>query len=255
MRRMWSTLVGPFTMMAAVSVLALPARAFDEVFDKSYHLDPKGSVELQNVNGSVQIMGWDRDTVEVHAVKKSEHNAADVSRVKIEVAAERNHLSVETHYPDDKSVEVSVEYLIHVPRHAELREIDTVNGKVSVRRVDSSGALRSVNGDVEILDSAGRFSAHTTNGDLHLEMRRVDRAAPLDAGTVNGSILIALAPNSSAALDVHTLNGEFQSDLPLRKGTSGDIHQFRGMLGRGGTTLALRTINGGIHIVALNPIL
>jgi hypothetical protein len=33
-------------------------------------------VELENINGSVQISGWDRDTVEVYAVKKAANSAA-----------------------------------------------------------------------------------------------------------------------------------------------------------------------------------
>jgi DUF4097 and DUF4098 domain-containing protein YvlB len=173
--------------------------------------------------------------------------------VQIAVKAAANHLSVETLYPQDNGVEVSVEYRIHVPRHAELRQVRTVNGAVRVTNMDASGSLRSVNGNVEILDSVGAFSAHTTNGDLRLELHRLHRAAPLDAGTVNGSILVALAPDANAELDVHTLNGDFRSDLPVSIQDSSDSREFRGMLGHGGTSLALRTVNGAIRIVALNP--
>jgi DUF4097 and DUF4098 domain-containing protein YvlB len=128
-----------------------------------------------------------------------------------------------------------------------------VNGAVRVSSMDASGSLRSVNGNVEILDCGGGFSAHTTNGDLRLELHRLNRTEPLDAGTINGSILVALAPGANAELDVHTLNGDFRSDLPVYIRGSSDAREFHGVLGHGGTSLALRTVNGAIRIVALNP--
>lgn len=249
MRKIW--LAG--LLVAGLAASVWPARPFDETFDRTYRLGQEGSVELGNINGSVDISGWDRDVVEVHAVKRTANNAADLRRVRIEVGSTPNHLSIETRYSQDEGVAVTVEYRVRVPRHAELREVRTVNGAVRVRGMDASGSLRSVNGNVEILDSVGGFSAHTTNGDLHLELHRLPRAKPLDAGTVNGSILVALAPDTNAELDVHTLNGDFRSDLPVAIQDSNDSSEFRGLLGRGGTPLALRTVNGGIRIVALDP--
>jgi hypothetical protein len=242
-----------FVMVVALAVLSTPARALDEVFSKSYHLDSNGSVELQNINGSIEIMGWDRDTVEVYAVKSATTGSADLSRVRIEVASAPGHLSVATRYPREKGVAVSVEYHIRVPRHARLSQIGTVNGAVRATHMETTGALRSVNGNVEVLDSAGGFSTHTTNGDLRLELRRLDPSEPVDAGTVNGSIRVALERNASAALDVHTLNGDFHSDLPVYVQSSTGSLQFRGLLGHGGTQLTLRTVNGTIRILALNP--
>ena len=249
MRKIW--LAG--MLAAALAAPVSSARAFEETYDKTYHLNPNGSVELENINGSVEILGWDRDIVEVHAVKRAANSAADLRRVQIQVEAAPRRLWIETHYPQDKGVEVTVEYRIRVPRHAELRQVRTVNGALRVSNMDASGSLRSVNGNVEILDSGGAFSAHTTNGDLRLELHRLHRTEPLDAGTVNGSILVALAPDANAELDVHTLNGDFRSDLPVSIQDSNDSREFRGRLGHGGTPLALRTVNGAIRIIALNP--
>ena len=249
MRRIWMSLL----ILAALTVLSMPAQAFDEVFNKSYHLDSNGSVELQNINGSIEIAGWDRDTVEVYAVKYAKSASADLSRVRIDVASAPDHLSVATRYPQEKGVEVSVEYHIRVPRHARLTQIGTVNGGVRASHMETTGALRSVNGNVEVFDSAGGFRTRTTNGNLHLELLRLDPSEPVDAETVNGSIQVALRPNASAALDVHTLNGDFRSDLPVYVQSSIGSSQFRGLLGHGGTQLTLRTVNGTIRILALNP--
>ena len=249
MRRMWTSLF----ILAVLAVLSTPARAYDEIFNKSYHLDSNGSVELQNINGSIEIAGWDRDTVEVYAVKSATNTTADLARVRIDVSSAPDHLSVATRYPQEKGVEVSVEYHIRVPRHARLSQIGTINGAVRASHMENTGALHTVNGNVEVLDSAGGFSTHTTNGNLRLELRRLELSEPVEAETVNGSIQVALEPNVSAALNVRTLNGDFRSDLPVYVQSSISTSQFRGLLGHGGTQLTLRTVNGTIRILSLNP--
>jgi DUF4097 and DUF4098 domain-containing protein YvlB len=66
---------------------------------------------------------------------------------------------------------------------------------------------------------------------------------------VNGSIVVALPSDSSAALDARALNGEVRTDLPFA-GSSAGRREFHGMLGTGGSSMRLRTVNGSIHIMA-----
>src|SRR5579884_2193461 len=60
----------PFAL-AAIAILLAPRCGFasDQVFEQSYPLHAGGSFLLENVNGSVEVDGWDRDEVEVRAVK------------------------------------------------------------------------------------------------------------------------------------------------------------------------------------------
>ena len=59
-------------LLAGVTLFAAPgfgAVTNRQTFEHSYPLAPGGSFLLENVNGSVQVEGWDRDEVEVEAVK------------------------------------------------------------------------------------------------------------------------------------------------------------------------------------------
>ncbi len=56
-------------LVCALAVAAVPGFAISKEFNQSYPLQPGGKFELQNVNGTVEVQGWDRDVVEVHAVK------------------------------------------------------------------------------------------------------------------------------------------------------------------------------------------
>ena len=67
MRRAWLTAA----VVAAVAFLAVPGFAADEVFDRLLPLPAGGALVLQNVIGSVTIVGWDKDAVEVRAVKSA----------------------------------------------------------------------------------------------------------------------------------------------------------------------------------------
>src|SRR5260370_42237245 len=91
-------------------VWAVPSFAISKEFNQSYPLQPGGSLELQNVNGTVDVQGWDRDVIEVHAVKTAKHRESDLERVFIEVDARPDAVSISTRYPQNEGVEVAVDY-------------------------------------------------------------------------------------------------------------------------------------------------
>src|SRR3979411_3132670 len=75
--------------------------AITKEFNQTYPLQPGGSFELQNVNGTVEVQGWDRDTIEIRAVKTAKHKESDLDRVSIEVDAKPRAVSVITRYPQN----------------------------------------------------------------------------------------------------------------------------------------------------------
>ena len=244
--------IGLFVLFAA-AFLAAPSYAFDEVFQQTYPLPAGGVFQLSNVNGSDEVTGWERNEVEVHAVKSVKRHPSDLQRVHIEVQARASSVAVETRYPQDDGVEVYVEYRIRVPHRVLLSRVATVNGGVRVTGVEAAGEVRSVNGNVEVLGSAGRLSARTTNGNVRLELRQLDDGGPLVLETVNGSVVLAIPPNAGAELDVRSLNGDFRSELPVTTKGSFDSRHFRGRLGSGGSLIRISTVNGGIRVVAAGP--
>ena len=244
-------------LLCGIAVFAPPGFASvsnRQTFEQSYPLAPGGSFLLENVNGSVQVEGWDRDEVEVEAVKTTDADGQDLERVKIDVDSEPGQVSVHTRYPKGEGVEVAVEYHVHVPYCVLLGSVGTVNGSVLVRGVNGGGDLRSVNGNVEVLNSAGRFSAKTTNGDLRLELRQVLDGAPMNLETVNGSVVLGLPSDAKANLKVLSMNGEFHSELPMTSTVSeSTARAFRGKLGTGGGEISVRTINGGVRLILQRP--
>jgi len=229
-----------------------PAFAYYEVFDRSFRLPAGGSFALSNMNGSVEVEGWAREEVHVRAVKHSKSNPADEARVKIEVEETPGAVTVRTFYPREDGLDVAVEYQVQVPARLLRATIETVNGNVRVRGLEASGELRTVNGNVELLDGAGHIGARTTNGNVRLELahfgRPEDGREPILVETVNGSVVLEVPAGAQAELEVRSLNGDFQSELPFALLSSTGAQGFRARLGRGGSAVRLRTVNGGVRI-------
>jgi len=77
-------LTGAILFVAALAGSA-PAKAYDQVYDKTVPLAAGGALILQNVNGSVEVRAWDRPEVQIHAVKSARRSVADLELVTIEV--------------------------------------------------------------------------------------------------------------------------------------------------------------------------
>jgi len=247
----------PALRATALSVLlvaviwAVPSFAISKEFNQSYTLQAGGSLELQNVNGTVDVQGWDRDVVEVHAVKTAKHRESDLERVSIEVDARPDAVSISTRYPQNEGVEVAVDYTIHVPHGAHVEHIGTVNGTLRIAGVEAVEDLHTVNGNIEVFEAGGSVHAHTTNGNVHLEMAHLPDKAGAFAETTNGSLVLAVPSDMQADLEARCLNGNFSSELPMTMESNQRPREMHGKLGRGGAPIHLRTVNGGIRVVIL----
>lgn len=238
-------------LLLLAAVWAVPSYAISKEFNQSYPLQPGGSFELQNVNGTVDVQGWDRNEVEVHAVKTAKQKESDLERVSIEVDARPGAVSIATRYPQNEGVEVAVDYTVHVPRGARVEHIVTVNGTLRIAGVENVKDLHTVNGNIEVFEGGGSVHAHTTNGNVHLELAHVPDQTGATAETTNGSLILAVPPDLQAEVEARCLNGNFYSEIPITMESTQRPREIHGRLGRGGAPIHLRTVNGGIRVVIL----
>lgn len=260
-RSRW-TPVAAALLFAALAVAPAPAAEIEELFDQSYELSSGGLVSVDNVNGSVVVTGWEGSRVRVEAVKKvrsgSRGRAREaLDRLEIRVEHRPDRLEVDTRQPSGSDgflawlfgndVQAQVDYAVSVPRGTRVA-VDTVNGKVEVRRVEGPVEVGTTNGGVMVTDARGPVDASTTNGAIRVELTDIEEDRPMRLSTTNGGIRLTLPRTARVTVDASTTNGGIDLDgLPADVRSRGRRH-LRAELGGGGPQIRLTTTNGGIKI-------
>jgi hypothetical protein len=220
-----------------------------EEFHKTYPLDKAGRFRLDNVNGNVQITGWDREEVKLDAIKRAK-TQEQLEQVQIEVDPRPGDVRVKTKYPDSqkgKNNSASVDYTITVPKGARLDKINTVNGTVQIQSVSGDIVASSVNGTVAAKGLASAVQLSTVNGSVKASSDVVNKDIKLNS--VNGSVTLALPAGVNAEVSADTLNGGIHCDFPLETKTHFPVgRKLQGKLGEGGPEIKLSSVNGGIRI-------
>lgn len=214
-----------------------------------YPLPPAGSVSVENVQGDIEVEGWDRAEVEVAVIKRAAGPAANPDDVHIEVEARERRLVLRTVYPGQSEEPVRVDYRLRVPRQVRLDHLRTVDGSIRVRRIEGSVKAHTLYGDIEQMDVSGSVEARAISGNIAVSLRALPEppgAVYLD--TVNGHVFLSLPSDANADLQLSTVAGRVDSRYALAVSDVPGDNTRRTRLGRGGTAVRLRTIRGDIHV-------
>ena len=204
-------------------------------------------------NGSVTIVGWDRNDVLVRAMIQANADTrgeaeALAKDIKIETGTDR----VRADGPRNTRYENwSVSYEVWVPRKINL-DAEAENGAVSVEGVEGRMSLHTVNGSMRLRDVAGDVRAETTNGSASAYLSGTTwRGTGLDLETTNGTVTLEMPRNFNADLETGTVNGGFNIDFPITvQGYVG--RRISTKLGNGGPRIRAVTTNGGVRIRSTN---
>ncbi len=197
------------------------AERFHEDFQYSYNLKPGGRVALENFNGSIEILSWEKDAVQITGTKNA-GTEGDLKALKIEIQADANSVRIRTVRPSSRHGNMGAKYFIRLPRQVELERIASSNGSVRVEEVQGNARLETSNGSVRMRKLAGRLEVHTSNGAIEgedLESEAILRTSngairigrlrgTLEASTSNGSINVRMEkPKPRQPLRFETSNG------------------------------------------------
>ena len=240
------------TMLAIIlAPSAYAGASVTEDFHKTVPLNPNGSVSLENVNGEAEITGWDRNEVQIDAVKTA-RDQQRLDEAKIEVEGSGDSVEIRTQYPHNHTNNnpASVHYTIHVPNNAQLDSIKLVNGALHVSNVSGDVEANLVNGKLTAEGLAGRAKLSTVNGSVHADYRNLSNVSNVKISSVNGSIDLLLPASPNAEVSASTMNGSISTDFPMEVQGKFMHHSIKGTLGSGGTKIELSNVNGSAHIGA-----
>jgi DUF4097 and DUF4098 domain-containing protein YvlB len=250
MTRRYDRLGGPFLGGLLALFLAISAHAqVSQEFHRTVSLPSNGRVSLDNVNGDVEITGWDRNEVQIDAVKRA-RDQQRLDEAQIEVEAGSDYVKVHTQYPHNHTNNnpASVHYTLRVPQNAQLDRIGLVNGALTVQKVTGEVDASLVNGKAQISDLSGEANISSVNGRIEASYTSLNNVREIKLKSVNGSVELGLPGSPNADVKASTVNGSIKSDFPLTVQGSFVGHNLTGTLGSGGTRIDLSNVNGSIHI-------
>jgi len=232
----------PRVLVAALAFVAVafPAAAQNEVterFSKTAHLDQNGTFDLTNISGKIVITGSSGRDVTIEAIKRVQRPNPNAARallqmIDIQVAEQANRVEVRTVFPRPRNFPGSVDFTIGVPDEANVTlkmmsgnvratnisgglRADVVTGNlvVAAARIE---ALKSVSGDIEIVDaSADDFvTVSTVSGNITV---RGLKGRTVQLGTVSGNVRM----------------DDVQSDRLMARAVNGNV-DYAGELARSG---------------------
>lgn len=243
------------TLILLGILLASPALA--EKIDQTQDADANGKVEVFNLSGDIEIVGWNRKQIQVTGTVGDDaeefifERSGKVTTIKVKVPDRMHgHKDVSSdlmiRIPKGSSIDVStvsadisvegvegeqelqsVSGDIDTEAFSTDMDIGTVSGDVDVEGSgkDSEARLESVSGDVTAEGLSGIIKADTTNGDIEITQGDFDRAR---IDTVNGDVLYVAALRSAGKLDVDTVNGTVDITFVGDVSAHFDIETFNG---------------------------
>jgi DUF4097 and DUF4098 domain-containing protein YvlB len=218
-----------------------------EDFHYSYPLQSGGRLELDNRNGSLEIAGWDRNTIDISGTKFAP-STDRLQQIKINVSVSGNSASIRTESPNASwHGSYGAKYVIRAPRQTILERTQTTNGSVSVEDLEGGGHVTSTNGRISMARDIGDYDARTTNGTVQFEECSGSERARTTNGAVRGRL-------KAGIIDVQSTNGSIE--FTLMEPSNG--RSIRASTTNGGIVLALaefhdnplsaETTNGGVTL-------
>lgn len=236
------------TFLAVILTASAHAELSQE-FHRTVALSPNGRISLDNMNGNVEVTGWDRNEVQIDAVKQA-RDQQRLDEMRIEVQNSSDLVEIKTEYPSHmiNNNPGSVNYTLHVPKNSQIDEIKLVNGSLQVRKVGGEVNANLINGKVRADDLSGRANLSTVNGNIEASYQSLSNVSDIRLKSVNGAVELGLPNAPNAEVEANTTSGSIRTEFPLDVKGGFMSKNVSGRLGSGGTKIELSDVNGSIRI-------
>jgi hypothetical protein len=250
------------TLLALASLGAAPTAARSSDFNWHKALAAGKTIEIVGVNGSIDASGTSASEVDVSAIRRG--RKSDPESVRIDVVEHDDGVTICAVYPTPRGEEenecraggkshmntrnndVEVTWTVKVPRGVRFSG-RTVNGAVVAEGLTAIAQAHTVNGNIT-LETSAWGSATTVNGSITARLGRTDWTGEKEFSTVNGGITLDLPAEASLNVEASTVNGSMSTEFPLTIRGRWGPRRMSGVIGQGGRSLSLSTVNGGLEL-------
>ena len=243
----------------------------DKIFQKEIELTDNQSLVIKNSNGSIELIASQGHTLHIEAkIGSDDQRSVDARDVVVEETPDQVTVRIEP--TGAKRLRgwkfggesVRVDFFIKAPQRVSITA-RTINGNIKSLGLNSLEELKSMNGELEVVECSGKPILSTMNGRI---VARSCSFGQLEAKTMNGPLSVEtqinpngcyylksthgdlefLVPqNSNAFIEAKSMQGEIDCQLQLRDLKRKGIW-FSGTMGTGGAKVGLKSMSGKITI-------
>lgn len=242
------------TILSLSTITSVYAEVEDTI-EKLFDVSEQAVLRLANINGAVDIKGWDKNEIKVTAIITAK-NQKDRDRIKVEFDQNTDSVTVETEYEKQSSwgrnnSSGRVDYTVMVPFGASLADIDLVNGSLVINKVEGEIKANTVNGSINVQGLADDVALNSVNGSIKATYQQIDNNIDeIELTTVNGSIKLYMPSDLNATINAETMHGSIKTAFGLssnKKMFSG--RSLSGSVGSGDIKIDLESVNGSIKVM------
>lgn len=220
---------------------------------KSFQLQPGARVEVQGINGAVEIQTSDTKTAEVYVLRTAKSQSS-LNRREVIVEETPTGLIVKSRQSHSAGFWAHLfgsnpteQVTIKAPREIAL-SLRGINGKVTSGDIIGSVEVKGVNGRVELGQTTESAEIGGVNGNIVVGLDNLgERGARLSG--VNGNIELRLGGGLNADLIAKGMNGNVRSEIPeviVDREEHGS--RFSAHIGSGGSLITISGINGNVRL-------
>lgn len=226
-------------------------RVAGRLIERVYHLDNGADVHINNVRGSVHVIGTDGDKAHLHLEVDPEHRLSD---------AELVHAPIDLSWDDHQlSVKVVTEQIfqswfegrggpppilctLYLPRQAQVAmstvsaessvaniegpvRINTVSGNIVATEIEGSLHCNTVSGDAVVTHSTGTLHWNTVSGTLRVRQSSFEH---LKGNAVSGAIVLELELMPAEGISSSTVSGDLRLLVPAGFGCQAQLTSMNG---------------------------
>ena len=233
---------------------------------------PDGPLRVESeVNGGLQVQGWDKDIYSVTVCKAVDASTGNVEQIfsQIKLSVENGRVSVSGPSGRDNW---TVFLLIRAPKSANL-ELKAQNGPLSIYDLDGKLVARAINGPIslqgfsgdadisaengpiDLTGNSGKMRLHTENGPISVSLSGdAWKGSGLQADAQNGPLTLRVPKNYQSSLLVES---DGHSPMSCQASFCSDAHKTwdedsrRIEFGNAPAVIHLSTVNGPISVKQL----
>lgn len=225
-------------LTAAVLAILSQAAAAEQTHNKRATIAPDATIDISNVQGSVNVTAWDRNEVELTAHLESDKD-------ELEFEATERQVRIEVRRPDRHRYreEDDATLTLKVPKGARLnvetvsaditvdgvrgeQRLESVSGALETRAYDQLLSLHAVSGEITVAGSGGKAPLKTENVSGTTIVSGV--RGVFEGATVSGSIDASIA--AVERLHVETVSGDADIKAELAEGSRVEMESVSGTL-------------------------